>query len=146
MATKTTPTAAKSKGKPERKKQVRKKRIAYPGLIAADGAPAKLKEFPADYDPKVHKPLRRVDFECESVHMLMRADELDRKSAKLRMDAAILQKGGKKVSGKAKKLQSLVARMAALRAELEADDFDVDAMLATLAPKDEESGDEEGDE
>jgi len=119
---------------PEAKKP-KVERVTYPGLQpGADGkGTVKLKEYPTDHDPKLHKPLRKADFENEAPLMLHQAERLEKQAAKLRSEAAVVGKLGDTASRqKAKKLASCMAQIKALTAQLRTQGVDVDAIIGGL--------------
>jgi len=92
-----------------------------------------LTEVPADFDPKKHKPLKRKDFKDESVFLLSRAAELEKKAAWYRTEAENVKKlGSVKDRVKAKRLLAMQKRMQELQASLAAEGVDVAALLGTL--------------
>jgi len=107
---------------PKAKKE-KPEKIMHPLLAPnPEGKPTqKLKEWPADFDPKVHKQLKRSHFENEAPLLRRRAEEMRQKAAKLDEEAADCEKGGGNAKGKVKKLRSMMDRFAELRAELEKD-------------------------
>lgn len=121
--------------KPEKAKVVR---VLHPAL-QPDGegkATTKLKEIPADFNPKLHKPLTRKHFEDESIFLELKAREFDAKAANLRKQAEELKKiGTVKDRGAAKKLLSLQKRIDELTKDLAAKGVDVDAIKQALFSK-----------
>ena len=116
---------APAKETKERKKYVRPERKQYP--IPKD----KLKEVPANYDPKVHAPLKRGDFENEALFFDMKADEYDRKATRCRVEAGTYRKlGSKEDRAKAKRLLKMRERYSELEAQLRGQGVDVDAILS----------------
>lgn len=114
---------------PEAKKE-KPERIYHPALDAKPGEDGKLKptvklkDWPADFDPKIHKQLKRGHFENEAPLLRKRAEEYREKAAKLDVEASDCEKNGGKAKGKVKKLRSMMDRFAELRAELEAEGTD----------------------
>ena len=114
-----------AKAKVEKVEKVEK--IFHPGITDED----KLKDVPADWDAKIHKPLKRMDFEHESVWFFMRADQLETKAGILRHLGEESKKfGSKKDQTKAKRLKKMQEKMAELQKELESQGIDVNALLA----------------
>lgn len=110
---------------PKAKKE-KVEKILYPALKPdAEGKPTeKLDGWPADFDPKVHKQLKRSHFKNEAPLLRRRAEEMRAKATKLDNEAADCEKGGGKASKSVKKLRSAIERFAELRAELEKDGVD----------------------
>ena len=95
---------------------------------------AKLKEIPADYNPKLHKPLSRRDFDDESLALEWQAKGYEEKAKSLREQATELRgMGGIKDRAEAKKLLALQKRMLEMTASLEARGVNVDKIKAKLA-------------
>lgn len=95
---------------------------------------AKLKEIPADYNPKIHKPLSRRDFDDESLALEWQAKGYEEKAKSLREQATELRgMGGIKDRAEAKKLLALQKRMLEMTASLEARGVNVDKIKAKLA-------------
>lgn len=126
-------TKAEAAAKPEKAKK--SARVYYPGLeakeVIVDGKPKlnkkgkpilrpskKLATVPADYNAKLHKPLREDDFEDPAMYHELRAQEYDRKAAECRAEAAEIRAGGGKSTGAAKKLAKLQSQMDEMLAEL----------------------------
>lgn len=126
-----------SKGDPTPKpKRQRPVRITHPALKPdADGkATVKLDEYPADWDAKVHKPLRRKDFTGDHVFLERRATELEAKAKQLRIEAEEARKLGNSADrAKAKKLRSMLDKVADLKKELEAQGIDVTSLVSGLS-------------
>jgi hypothetical protein len=127
------PTSAKpgtqdSKGaKPPKEKKERVPRVDY---TVPEGG---LKEWPKDWNPKQHKPLRRKDFADEGVYLEERAKRYEAMAVRIRQEIADGKKlGTLKEKGKAKKLLQLQRKFDELKKQLIADDVDVDAILATI--------------
>ena len=139
---KTNPASAKPGTQDQTGKKEKVKRTEYPGLIGPEDPetkkPTRLKltQVPEDFDSKLHKPLRKGDFEKEYTYLLMKADELEAKAKKLRDEAALSDKLGSSADrAKAKKLVKMQERMAELQKQLEDAGIDVESLL------DEESDD-----
>lgn len=111
------------------------KRVPYPGLNPdKDGkTTTKLKEIPADFDPKTHKPLSRKDFENEAPFLRKLADELQARAEKLRAEANDAEKlGSASQRATAKKLRAMFDKFSELRKELEGSGVDVSAIIGNL--------------
>ena len=94
---------------------------------------AKLDAIPADYDPKKHKPLARLNFTDETLWYELKAQELDKKAAALRqqvVDAKAL--GALKGSKSAKKVLTLNKRIEDLFGSLKADNASPEMVEAAL--------------
>lgn len=77
---------------------------------------------PEGYSTAKHKPLKKSDFECEYIYLEYKANEYDRKAAKLRAEAETIKKLGNATDRvKAKKLMGMQQRMAELARELAAE-------------------------
>lgn len=142
MATAKTTLAPAPAAAEEDKKQVRKETVRHPALQpdAAGNATVKVKEIPADFDRGKHKPFTKDDFECESAYFDWRADELEAKAKQYRRESELIKKGGdKKAVKKAKRLQGMMERMEALKAELAASGIDPDELLASMGGAEEEA-------
>lgn len=119
-------TVDKAAGKKEKVKKA-----IYPGLLDAEGAPQKLKEIPTDFDAKLHKPLKKTDFEGEWTYLEMKAVELESKAKKLRSEAETIKSLGSSADrSKAKKLLAMQERMAELMQSLRDQGIDPDAILS----------------
>lgn len=107
-------------------KKEKKIRIDHPDLLDKSkldekGNPTrkKIAGVPGDFDPKVHKPLRRNDFEKESTWLLIKAEECEKKAKQLRADAVIADtEGSSDDRKKLKRLQAMKDKMAELEKEL----------------------------
>ena len=135
MAKKPAPVAtANAKPTSEKKEKKEKKaRVPHPALFNAAGEAVKLTSIPADFDPKLHKPLKRKDFESEAAFMRMQADEFEARAKRLRVEAEQAEKlGNTKDRAKAKKLLGMQKRIEELKAEMSKDGFDIDQLLASL--------------
>jgi len=117
-------------GKPKKEKVERK---AYPGIMAgADNkGTVKLKDWPADYDPKLHLPLRRNDFENEAVLLEKMADQMAERVVKLRAEAEICRKSG---SATQRAKLKRIARLKEMLAKLEAEGDDEAPAAGEAAP------------
>lgn len=77
---------------------------------------------PEGYNSSKHKPLGKSDFVDEPTFLLWKANEYERKAAKLRKEAETITKLGSAADrSKAKKLMTMQSRMAELAKELAAD-------------------------
>jgi len=140
MATKNKPQESAKSAKPgskgdESTAPQKKGKVHHPLLkVDADGKPTeKLESVPDDFDPKVHKPLRKSDFASEASYLIMRAEDLEQKAKGYRDEAELIRKGGgKKAAAKAKRLQKMQERMDALKKELEESGIDTAELLSTL--------------
>lgn len=122
----TEPGTPDAKGKKAKKAKGEKvKREKFPG-IPEDG----LTEWPAEFDPKKHKPLRRQDFKDETVWLEHKADQLEKSAARMRDEAKTLRSlGDTGERGKARKLLKVSKELATLTEALKAKGVDVDALL-----------------
>lgn len=137
---------------PEEKKKVaakkakakRTQRVTFPGLEPDDddNATLKLKEIPKEFDLKVYFPLKRGDFEDETLWLIARAELYEKKAAAYRAEAKDWEKlGAIKDRTKAKKLVAMQRRMSELKEQLASQGIDVDALLG-LGDDDEDDEDE----
>jgi len=135
-----TATKKRTGGKP-------KPRIVYPGLYkpsdvaGADPVRVKLKEIPADYSPKKHKPMTRKDFEDETLFFELQAQVCERKAKRFREMAEESKKlGGVGDVKAAKKLLGMQKRMNEMVAALKKDnpELNVEDLLANLTKQLEE--------
>lgn len=93
----------------------------------------KLDKAPTDWDPAKHKPLKRSMFNCVSIWMDWRADQLSKQAESLRAEAqAIRTSGGQEQRHAVKRLQQVVNRADELRKQLIEQGFDPEALLADL--------------
>lgn len=137
-AAKNAPTAAKPGDPAPKAKKEKVVRIPHPAIKAdAQGkGTVKLEDFPADYDPKIHKQLRKADFVNEAPFLERRAAQLEKAAANLRAEAAQARTLGSTADRqKAKKLKSMIDKVAELRKEFEAQGLDVDALVGQLGAK-----------
>lgn len=140
MAAKNTPKTTSASAAPGTKDakaaKVKVEKVSYPGLLGpndTEGKPTSLllKEWPADHNPKLHKPLVRKNFENEVPWLINRAEHCESQAATFRKEAEMVGKlGSKSDRQKAKKLIAMRDRMAELRKQLEAEGIDVDALTA----------------
>lgn len=119
----TNSAAAKSREK-------RAKRVPHPALkFGPDGnlkPEDRLKEYPADFDERVHLPLERKHFVNEAPWLLNRAEKAEKLAANLRRQAADAVKFGNAADrAKARRLRQMADVMAKLEAELAAQGIDV---------------------
>lgn len=116
------------------------KRVPHPALKADEKGKAtvQLDDFPADFDPKVHKPLRRGDFKNEAPFLERKATELEARARELRREADEARKLGSQADrAKAKKLRAMMDKMEEIKAQLKAQGIDVDAVVKDLSKSDE---------
>ncbi len=153
-ATATAPTSHKEPKKPKNEKQSTKPgdpapeakkekppRVYHPALMPMPDEKdegkikptVKLKEWPADFDPKIHKQLKRGHFENEAPLLRKRAEEYRAKAAAFDVEAADCEKNGGKSKGKVKKLRSMMERFAELKAELESEGTDTSEFAKMFA-------------
>jgi hypothetical protein len=119
----------------------KKKKMHYPGLSVEAEKPFKpttpVDKKPDDFDPKKHKPLRKIDFIDEPAFLDFRADELELKVAKLRQQASDSRKlGSVQDRARAKKLRAMMSKMDELRTQLESQGIDVDELLGDAVATD----------
>ncbi len=127
-----------TEGGPEAKAKKGKKnknanRVPYPGLMDGDKPNKKLAVLPEDFDPKVHRPLKRANFDGDHLALKWQAKVLRDKATRLEEQAGRLEKlGNKGQASKLKRLAAMRERMKELEAELKDEDLDVEALLAEL--------------
>jgi len=131
-----TQPAAAPEEKPEKPKKPKKADYveqfdeAAMKKLTDDGA-YPFKETPADFDWAKHKPLKKKDFVDDAQFCIHRAEEHELKAKDLREEAEELKKtGGKRQKAAVKNFKRMADRMKTLRAKLEAQGMDVDALLA----------------
>lgn len=118
------PSAAPGTEAPEAEKPPKLEKSVYP--IPEGG----LEKMPDDFDPKLHKPIKRTDFKDETVWFELKAVEHDKKAVSYRAQAKMYSKlGSIKDRAKAKRLIQMQGRIAELKDELEKQGIDVDAIL-----------------
>lgn len=139
------PKAAKPSARPgtpdtagEKPAKEKVKRVIHPSLIKTemkDGKPeetrVRVKDIPADFDAKIHKPLQRRDFEDEGMWYELQARKLDEKAAKLRQLAKESKALGNTTErAKTKRLVQMNKKMLELADQLRAAGVPVDDILA----------------
>ena len=133
-APKAAPSAAPGTKDEAAGKKTKVTRIAYPGLVDADGEPQKLAAVPTDFDSSKHKPLKRTDFADEGLFLEMKAEQLELKAAKYRKEAVTIRElGSTEDRRKAKKLLQMQERMSELMQSLRDQGIDPDKILGTNA-------------
>ncbi len=99
----------KAAGSPEKEKKVKHEYLVPTGGIKlADGATT---GTPTDFDPKVHKPLKKKDFATQGGFMMYRADVYDRAAARYGKAASRLRDQAK-ISGQYSPEQEKFAKKA----------------------------------
>lgn len=89
---------------------------------------------PEGFDFDKHKPLKKRDFKEEYLYYEFRAEDLERKAAKLREQAEESKKlGSGKARQKAKRLVKLKSQIAKLTESLKESGVDVESILASMA-------------
>ena len=143
MAKKPTKPAAKPSPKAKAKPA---DKVVYPGLIGKDPKDdsktikIRLDAYPDDFDPKVHKSLKRNDFTNEAIWYENEAAKFDKKAADMREKAEQARKlGNVKDRATAKKLMAIQKKAAELRESLAEQGVDVDALMAGFAKKTEDA-------
>jgi hypothetical protein len=129
----TKPGAEAPKPKKKREKVIR---AWHPALkpSAEDGKPTvKLEAVPADYNPKVHKPLKRVHFTNEAVLLDYAAERLEKKAKALRAEAHEARTtGGNGTRTVAKQMRKYMEKLAAMTEQLKAQGIDPNEFLKGL--------------
>ena len=104
--------------------------MPFHGLKNEQGETIKLKEVPETYDEKVHRPLRKENFEGDDWYYIHKAEQLEAQAQWNRKQAEDYRKlGGVQDRAKAKRLLDMQSRMAELKAQLAADGVDVEALM-----------------
>lgn len=130
--TKVNPAAAPGNKDPKAVKEPKVKRTYHPATLDEEGKPRKrLDAVPADFNPKIHKPLGRKNYKDEGAWLEAKATELEKKAKDLRIEAENSRKLGN-VADRAnvKRLLAMQKRAQDLAAELLAQGIDVNALLA----------------
>ena len=131
-------TAQTGSTKVEGAKKTRKAREPKYAAFSLKAAPFDV-AMPEGFTFDEHKPLKRKDFQHDRFYFAHKAEAYDFLADKMRAAAENAAKyGSRKERTKAKRLERLQAKMNELRAELEADGIDVEALLAGEAETDEE--------
>jgi hypothetical protein len=103
-------------------------------VVAEEGDnKGKFNAVPEDFDPKIHKPLKRNQFVNEVLWFNLTADLLEAKAKRLRARGVELKKFGGSGMAKAKKLITAQKRFLELKAALAASGLNVDEILAGMA-------------
>lgn len=131
------PSARPGSAEPKAKKE-KIVRVTHPALQPdADGKPTvQLESIPQDFDPRMHKPIRRKDLKDDTLHFDLQIQRLEKKIEQLRAQREeSKQLGSVKDRASAKKLLALQKRMDEVTKTLEASGTDVTALLAMLKAK-----------
>lgn len=101
-------------------KKVKVEKKLHPALEPnAEGKPTKkLKEWPADFDSKVHKQLKRSNFEDETPLLEQRIKAHEKSIDELKKEIADIKIGGGKSKAKVSKLRKMIDRFAEIKAEM----------------------------
>lgn len=130
------PASAKPGTKDETAAKVKITKVKHPSLVGPndeEGKPTelKIKEVPADFDPKVHMHLKKTDFESDGAFLRFRAAQLRAQAAKFETEAELADKLGSRADRqKAKKLIAMQSKMEELRKQLADAGVDIDALTA----------------
>lgn len=125
MGTKKDKKEKKVKDVSDKKKREKKGRKIYP---LEEGA--KITELPEDFDFAKHKAIGKKLWENDWQYILHRAEECTWRAAALQVKATKMKEcGSKKDRSRLARLQKMTAKMAELKAELEASGVDVEALL-----------------
>jgi hypothetical protein len=89
-------------------------------------------EAPAEWNSKAQADFIEEDFASEDIWLDYKAGTLEKRAAALRKEAEMVRTGGPRLKGDAKKLVAYRQKFEALRASLQADGVDVDAILASI--------------
>jgi len=109
----------------EAKEKVKKTKYPVPN----DG----LAEWPADFDEKVHQPLKVVDFKDPIVFLDHKAAGYEARAKAIRAEIEEIKIAGPGGVKKANKLLKVTAELDALKELLKAQGMDVEALLAQRA-------------
>lgn len=127
---KNTSTAAVVVENTPKAKKVKKVRVAYP--IPEGGLTA----WPADWNRKVHKPLRKKDFSDEMVYLEVRAKQIEAKANAFRQEAELIKQfGDVETRRMARQLVRCLQRASLLGGQLEALGIDVETAVKTFSKK-----------
>lgn len=122
-----------------KEKKVPVKKVFHPALNVDEKGKAttRLKEIPADFDSKVHKPIRRQDLENEAPLLDQMAARHEEAARKLRAEAEAARTLGSAADrAKMKRLQRMREQMAKLEGELASiPGVDIEKLRAQSAPK-----------
>ena len=137
MVTKVQPQHAKPGKKEKVEKAAKAPRVPYPGLKDEAGNDVKLAsaDIPADFNPRQHLPLQRKHFASEDLYFTVRANHARKQAAFFDAKAEEAKKVGNVADkARARRLIKMQEKMAELRKQLEAQNIDVDELLAKVAP------------
>lgn len=136
-----TPTAtaaapSATPGTPDNKAgNVKRDKVVFPALLGPDGSDGNPTQVlltnskPENFDMKVHKPLKKMDFEKEGDFLRYRADGLEKQVEKLRAEADMSDKlGSKSERQKARRLLAMREKMSELEQQLKAAGIDIDEL------------------
>ena len=109
-------------------------KVPHPNLIDPEtgkGRKFKSAEELEGYNPKIHKSIKRADFEDEAVFLEYQADALEARAAILRQQAEETRKLGSVAQRvRAKKLLAFQTQIEKITSELEGEGCDIEALLA----------------
>jgi hypothetical protein len=109
-------------------------KIDYPGLRDANGEVILLNQWPADFDPKLHKSLKRTDFKAQDVWHLKKIEELEHRIKRHREEAEDFRRyGDPEERKKAKRLKAVKHQMDELIEQLKASGVNVEELLASMS-------------
>ena len=107
------------------------KRSPHPMAGNEDTSVYPFPEIPADYDPSIHAALKRKDFAHDYTYFEMRAAALRAQADGYDVAATEARTLGSKAErAAAKRMRKMSEQVTELRAKLEAQGVDVDALLA----------------
>jgi hypothetical protein len=105
-------------------------RVPYPALkVDSEGAPtAKLEAVPQDYSVQKHWVLKKTDFATDAVYYRFKQWDTQKKVDRFKQQAEDAERlGTSENASKAKKLLEMQRRIATLKAQMEADGYDMAA-------------------
>jgi len=121
-------------------------KVPYPALkVDSEGAPtAKLEAVPQDYAVQKHWVLKKTDFATDAVYYRFKQWDAQKKVDRFRQQAEDAERlGTSENASKAKKLLEMQRRIATLKAQMEADGYDMAAFAeepATPVPASQSQG------
>lgn len=131
---KVTPSAKPNNPGKGDKAEKESKRQEHPLVGVDDSDVYPFTDVPEDFDYKAHRPLKKVDFRADHFFFAYKASEAEYRAADFRdREEEARTLGSSKERGKAKRLIKMQEKMEELRASLESDGVDVDAVLTKAA-------------
>lgn len=118
---------------PAKAKRSRGDLVVHPALKPDDKghATVKLEKFPEDYKTTKHKLITSANFVSEKAYLIAKAERLEAEAAELRKQAESTATFGPNAAAFAKQLK----RFEEIKAKMETEGVDVNALIATLRAK-----------